>query len=137
VVTGPLRPKNAIVTSGHAMSLRLRPNRLQIATRMHFVLMRELGQGIDVGRMLKHEIYARDVLLVCDAYNGHELGQLAKAFRSAGDEPAPTAAAPLSTYEYRDSQFAPQVSSLAPMPAVAARDTTPASPRTWFDRMLR
>jgi hypothetical protein len=119
------------------MSLRLRPNRLQIATRMHFVLMRELGQGIDVGRMLKNEVYARDVLLVCDAHRGQELEQLSKAFRSAGDEPAPTAAAPLSTYEYRDSQFAPHVPNLAAPPAVAAREPSPAAPRTWFDRLLR
>lgn len=117
--------------------MSLRPNRLQIATRMHFVLMRELGQGIDVGRMLKHERYARDVLLVCDAHRGQELEHLARAFRAATDEPAPTAAAPLSTYEYRDSQFAPQVATLA-----AARhsafgpETVPAAPRTWFDRLI-
>ncbi|MFO1218104.1 MAG: hypothetical protein U1E89_07020 [Burkholderiaceae bacterium] len=109
------------------MTTRLRPNRLQIATRMHFVLMRELGHGIDVARMLKHEGYALDVLLVCDAYRGHELEQLARAFRAANDEPAPTAAAPLSSYEFRDSQFAP------PVP----HDTPPAAPRTWFDRLLR
>ncbi|MBL8320151.1 MAG: hypothetical protein JNJ42_17225 [Burkholderiaceae bacterium] len=119
------------------MSLRLRPNRLQIATRLHFVLMRELGQGIDVGRMLKHEVYARDVLLVCDAFRGHELEQLSKAFRVASDEPAPTAAAPLSTYEYRDSQFAAPVTGPAAMPPVAARDKAPAAARTWFDRILR
>ena len=115
------------------MQPRLRPNRLQIATRMHFVLMRELGHGIDVGRMLKNEIYARDVLLVCDAHRGHELEQLARAFRAANDEPAPTAAAPLSTYEYRDSQFASQMGGLA---APAASAAAPAAARTWFDRLL-
>jgi hypothetical protein len=121
------------------MQPRLRPNRLQIATRMHFVLMRELGHGIDVGRMLKSEVYARDVLLVCDAHRGHELEQLARAFRAANDEPAPTAAAPLSTYEYRDSQFASH-SQFASQPGglagPAASAAEPAPARTWFGRLL-
>ena len=112
--------------------MSLRPNRLQIATRMHFVLMRELGQGIDVGRMLKHDGYARDVLLVCDAHRGHELERLSRAFRAATDEPAPTAAAPLSTHEFRDSQFVPQ----PPMRAATAADAPAATQRTWFDRLL-
>jgi hypothetical protein len=119
-----------------AAPMSLRPNRLQIATRMHFVLMRELGQGIDVGRVLNQEDYARDVLLVCDAHRGHELEHLARAFRAATDEPAPTAAAPLSTYEYRDSQFAPPVAAAAPLRGAAGPDTAPAAHRTWVDRLL-
>jgi hypothetical protein len=55
--------------------------RLQLATRIHYALLREIGQGVDVGRMLKHPLYARDVLLVCDACNGHDLRRLAVAFR--------------------------------------------------------
>ena len=55
--------------------------RLQLATRIHFALLREIGQGIDVGRFLKHPLYARDVLLVCDACSGHDLRRLATAFR--------------------------------------------------------
>jgi hypothetical protein len=57
--------------------------RLQLATRIHFALLRELGQGVDVGRFLKHPLYARDVLLVCDACTGHDLRRLATAFRGA------------------------------------------------------
>ncbi|MCK7500262.1 MAG: hypothetical protein MZW92_65645 [Comamonadaceae bacterium] len=33
------------------------------------------------------------MLPVCDAHRGHELEHLARAFRAATDEPAPTAAA--------------------------------------------
>jgi len=55
--------------------------RLQLATRIHYALLREIGQGIDVGRLLKHPLYARDVLLVCDACTGHDLRRLATAFR--------------------------------------------------------
>jgi hypothetical protein len=57
--------------------------RLQLATRIHYALLREIGQGIDVGSLLKHPLYARDVLLVCDACTGHDLRRLAIAFRAA------------------------------------------------------
>jgi hypothetical protein len=61
------------------------PSPLQIATKIHFYLMRELGQGIDVEKMLKQPRYARDVLLVCDACTGTELAQLATQYRNARD----------------------------------------------------
>ena len=57
------------------------PTRMQVATRIHFELLRELGQGVDIERMLKQPRYARDVLLVCDAYPGTELADLAMRFR--------------------------------------------------------
>jgi hypothetical protein len=59
------------------------PSRLQIATRMHHLLMGDLGQGIDVEQMLRQERYARDVLLVCDAYKGGELALLAQQYRTS------------------------------------------------------
>ena len=57
------------------------PSPLQIATKIHFFLMRELGKGIDVEKMLQHPRYARDVLLVCDACRGTELAELASTYR--------------------------------------------------------
>jgi hypothetical protein len=54
--------------------------RLALAHRIHGALMRELGQGIDVGRMLDDARYARDVLLVCQAYPRTELTRLGAAF---------------------------------------------------------
>ena len=60
--------------------------RLQLATRIHYALMRELGQGVEVGLLLKQPLYARDVLLVCDACSGNDLPRLAKAFRGAMQE---------------------------------------------------
>ena len=57
--------------------------RLQLATRIHYALLRAIGIGIDVGRLLKHPLYARDVLLVCEACDGHDLRRLAVAFRAA------------------------------------------------------
>jgi len=72
--------------------------RLQLATRIHYALLRELDQGIDVGRMLKHPLYARDVLLVCDACNGNDLPRLAKAYRGAMQEAVDAGASGTSTF---------------------------------------
>ncbi|HEX6018437.1 MAG TPA: hypothetical protein VFZ28_10080 [Burkholderiaceae bacterium] len=58
--------------------------RLQLATRIHYALLRETGIGADVGRLLKRPLYARDVLLVCEACgDAHDLRRLATAFRAA------------------------------------------------------
>ena len=67
------------------------PTRMQVATRIHFELLRELGQGVDIERMLQQPRYARDVLLVCDAYPGSELADLAMRFRLAPATPYPVA----------------------------------------------
>jgi hypothetical protein len=68
--------------------------RLQLATRIHYAL----GQGIDVGRLLKQRLYARDVLLVCDACTGNDLQRLAKAFRGAMQEAIDAGASGSSTF---------------------------------------
>ena len=59
------------------------PSRLEIAARIHHLLLRDLGQGIDIDQMLRLERYARDVLLVCDAYKGEELAELARKHNDA------------------------------------------------------
>ena len=58
-------------------------NRLQLARRIHQVLVREIGHEIEVERLLAEPRYARDVLLVCDAVPGGELAPLADLFREA------------------------------------------------------
>lgn len=58
-------------------------HRRQLAHRIHLALMRELGQGIDVTQMLNSALYARDVLLVCQAYPDTELPVLGDQFRHA------------------------------------------------------
>ena len=55
---------------------------LRITTRIHVLLVRELGQGIDILRMINERRYARDVLLVCDAQPGTDLASLAEHFRT-------------------------------------------------------
>ncbi len=65
----------------------------RIANRIHLLLLKELGQGIDVRRMTRDALYARDVLLVCDARPGGDLASLAQHFRhtraALADMPAP------------------------------------------------
>ena len=71
------------------------PDRLQIAARIHFMLLREIGQGIDIEQMLGQPRYERDVLLVCDACRDSELANLARQYRQtmAPAVPAPAAEA--------------------------------------------
>ena len=63
--------------------------RLQLATRIHYALLRENGIAVDVARLLKQPLYARDVLLVCEACgDNHDLRRLATAFHGASLPPA-------------------------------------------------
>ena len=57
--------------------------RFPIAESISRLLERDLGQGVDARRMLNDPLYARDVLLVCEAEPGSELDQLAQRFRTA------------------------------------------------------
>lgn len=69
-------------------------HRLQLAQRIHLGLLRELGQGIDLSQMLGSALYARDVLLVCQAYPRSELPYLGEQFRRASAEAGADHAAP-------------------------------------------
>ena len=66
---------------------------LKIADRIHLLLVREIGQGLDRQRMVKEPLYARDVLLVCDALHGTDASFLAGHFRRAAAAPDEAAAA--------------------------------------------
>jgi hypothetical protein len=87
------------------------PSPLQIATKIHFFLMRELGKGIDVEKMLQHPRYARDVLLVCDACRGTELAELASTYRQVKKL-------------YDRLEAAAQIPGHAPHPTEWSRNTT-------------
>ena len=63
-------------------------NRLRIATRIHFALLRHLGTDVDIGHLLKNEAEAREVLWVCDASGDTELVSLATRFRIATEAEA-------------------------------------------------
>ena len=68
--------------------------RFRIANRIGLLLRREFGEGIDCQRMVADPLYARDVLLVCDASPGSDLASLAQHFRAAAVEPADPGAGP-------------------------------------------
>jgi hypothetical protein len=99
--------------------------RLQLATRIHYALLRELGQGVDVGRFLKYPLYARDVLLVCDACSGHDLPRLAKAFRGAVQDAVDAGASGTSTFGA--SAFNSSQSSAASTPGEGWTESVPSA----------
>ena len=63
-------------------------SRLHLATRIHFALMRALGERIDIGRMLRQRPYADEVLRACRALHDAGLADLAERFEalSAADD---------------------------------------------------
>ena len=71
-----------------------KPRCQKIASRIHTLLVAEIGQGIDTERLLDDALYARDVLLVCDALPGTEGAQLAATYRTAALEKPVNAPAP-------------------------------------------
>jgi hypothetical protein len=79
--TGPQNPAHDRCAAKRKFIVSHSPSPLQIATKIHFFLMRELGKGIDVEKMLQQPRYARDVLLVCEACRGTELAELAGTYR--------------------------------------------------------
>ncbi len=120
-----------------------RSHQLRIASRVHALLQRELGQGIDVVRMSDEPLYARDVLLVCDALHVAEAAQLAEAFRKATIEPAEETAAPAAQAEtsgFRPSRFLGSIFGVLTGPPSTLSDAStlrPAVPpprraRRWF-----
>jgi hypothetical protein len=60
------------------------PVQLRIATRIHFILKRDLGEGINVAAMLSDASEAREVLFVCQASGNPELVSLARQYVNAG-----------------------------------------------------
>ena len=78
---------------------------LRIANRINLLLLRELGQGIDVKRMISQPRYARDVLLVCDARPGTDIASLALHFRYVQRAQSGGESVPPSTWGRDSSGF--------------------------------
>lgn len=71
-------------------------HRFRIATRIHYALKRELGEGIDVGMMLGRPDYAAEILAACRASGDLELAALAREFQASAEQAARPAAATLA-----------------------------------------
>jgi len=117
---------------------------MKIAGRINAQLVRELGQGIDPARMLTEPLYARDVLLVCEALPGTELAELGSTFRQAlqaaeADHDARNGQpSGFSPSRFLNSLFGHSTGSPAhtlDTPEPADRQDAPAKPpRGWFGR---
>ena len=64
------------------------PNRFRLATRIHFALLRQYGEDVDVGALVKGSLEAREALWVCEASNDRELVDLAAQFKRLASTPA-------------------------------------------------
>lgn len=72
------------------------PNtRLRVATRIHFSLLRHLGDSVEVQDILHRPTHTREVLWVCDASGDDELVALAAQFRHASRPDAPVPDTPV------------------------------------------
>jgi hypothetical protein len=117
---------------------------LTVADRIHDLLLRELQEPIDVDRMVQEPLYARDVLLVCEALGDDELTLLARHFRDAtaeadtpGEDHGPDSRPAGLSSGFSASRFLNSISSLfgAPAPLQAqARRPSRYGPRAWFGR---
>lgn len=68
------------------------PHRFRLATRIHFALLRQYGEDVDVGALLRGSTEAREALWVCEASDDRELVDLVAQFkRLAGKPPRPAA----------------------------------------------
>lgn len=76
------------------------PSLLQIATRIHFALLREIGCGININMMLKQQGYALEVIYLCRACTDPELRALGECFESLAEvEPVAETAKPCPRVE--------------------------------------
>lgn len=110
------------------------PAQLRIATRIHFILKHELGEGINVAAMLSDPREEREVLYVCVAMGKPELSALAHQFvtaRALAEPDLSQADAPQDAAWARNtSGFGLSPSTDAAPPAAPARR----SPRLWLRR---
>jgi hypothetical protein len=109
---------------------------LKIASRISALLQRELGQGVDATRMVAEPVYARDVLLVCEAMEGSELAELAPQFRAALAAAADPDAGGTRTSGFSTSRFLSSLFAASTGSPASTLDAPPpqARRRSWFGR---
>ncbi|MBX3605543.1 MAG: hypothetical protein KF788_09730 [Piscinibacter sp.] len=77
--------------------------RLRLATRIHFALLRQYGEHVEIGSLLKGGADVREAMWVCEASGNAELASMARRLRlgeladgkaaTAPSRPAPQEAA--------------------------------------------
>jgi len=83
------------------------PIRFRLAARIHFALLRQYGEDVEVAALLSGSREAREALWVCEASGDRELAELAAQFKRASAAPA-----------------RPQTAGATPQDAAWARNTT-------------
>ncbi len=119
-------------------------NRLHLATRIHFGLLRTLGEGVDVARMLRQREYADEVLNVCRGLEEFAIVELADRFDDATAEESARACLAEAAREARRAlaqiprrapvtaqamSWSDQTSGFGLTQAMAALDDAPATPQ--------
>ena len=109
---------------------------LKIASRISALLQRELGQGLDATRMVTEPVYARDVLLVCEAMEGSELAELAPQFRAALAEATDPQSADAPHTGFSASRLLNSLFAASTGSPASTLDAPPpeARRRSWFGR---
>jgi hypothetical protein len=104
------------------------PVQLRIAARIHFILKRDLGEGINVAAMLSDATEAREVLFVCQASGNPELVSLARQFVNAGKlakaEHIKTEAPQDTAWSHNSSSFGPSQAAELSVPESSWRSAT-------------
>ena len=83
--------------------------RLRIATRIHFALLRQYGEHVEIGSLMRGGADVREAIWVCEASGDAELASMARALRHA---------------ERADRQEAKAAAKSTPQEAVWASNTT-------------
>jgi hypothetical protein len=112
------------------------PVQLRIAARIHFLLKRDLGEGINVATMLNDSKEAREVLFVCQASGNPELVSLARQFINARQFAKPDARAGDAPQDTMWSRNTSGFGLLQPH-ALAEAQPVPNAPREPEDRSWR
>lgn len=93
-------------------------SRLRIATRIHFALLRQYGEAVEVDSLLKYDADAREAVWVCQASGDAELVSLARQFTQASST--------RSERSQRKPNAAAVTPSVAPARPAAASPARPA-----------
>lgn len=99
-------------------------NRLRIATRIHFAMLRTFGDTVDVSDILQRPAQTREVLWVCEASGDEELMALAKLFREASARAAAPTVTTVVAMPPLTPAAQPAAPAAAPQDVAWARDTS-------------
>lgn len=111
--------------------------RLRIATRIHFALLRQYGEHVEIGSLMKGGADAREAMFVCEASGDTELATLARRLRHA--DRAESRAATTATPAPQEAAWANNTTGFGISRPLGLDDAAPTSsswlsPSTWLKR---